>query len=137
MEMTGIPLDENDLKAKYADEFATAIILTINALKKDTRIESKRPKPKAKAAYIINRKPSVGTVVSTFKEKPMTKLPSRDAGTGGAEDFGRSVNPIPTRMADYAPHITNRPSRFSDLPQFLRLIPFINAKNVLQSLTKS
>ena len=41
MEMTGIPLDENDLKAKYADEFATAIILTINALKKDTRIESK------------------------------------------------------------------------------------------------
>ena len=129
MEMTGIPLDENDLKAKYADEFATAIILTINALKKDTRIESKRPKPKAKAAYIINRKPSVGTVVSTFKEKPMTKLPSRDAGTGGAEDFGRSVNPIPTRGADYAPHITTRPSKFSDLPTSLPSIATLAGTN--------
>ena len=122
MEMTGIPLDENDLKAKYADEFATAIILTINALKKDTRIESKRQKPKAKAAYILNRKPSVGTVVSTFKEKPMTKLPSRDAGTGGAEDFGRSVNPISTKGGRLCPPSNTGTPGFSGLLTALLLL---------------
>ena len=84
MEMTGIPLDENDLKAKHAEEFADAIILTINALNVPTNINSnignssktRKPNPKGRAAYIINRKPSVGTVISNFKEKPMTKLSS-------------------------------------------------------------
>ena len=30
--------------------------------------------------------------------------------------FGRPVNPISTRGADYVPHITTRPHRFSDFP---------------------
>ena len=84
MEMTGIPLDENDLKAKHAEEFANAIILTINALNITSSINSTigntsattKTNPKGRAAYIINRKPSVGTVISNFKEKPMTKLSS-------------------------------------------------------------
>ena len=34
-------------------------------------------------------------------------------------DFGRSVNPISARRADYAHHITTCPSGFSDLPTAL------------------
>ena len=47
-------------------------------------------------------------------------MTSRTVGvwrTGGpSSDFGRSVDPISTRPADYANHITIRPTRFSDLP---------------------
>ena len=48
------------------------------------------------------------------------EMTSRTVGvwrTGGpSSDFGRSVDPISTRPADYANHITIRPTRFSDLP---------------------
>ena len=52
--------------------------IPIDALRstKNVITTTKRPDLKSRAAYIINRKPSVGTVVSTFKEKPMTKVPS-------------------------------------------------------------
>ena len=48
-----------------------------------------------------------------------SRPPSRPAGAGGAmsppPDFGRSVNPISSRGADYAHHITACPPRFGNL----------------------
>ena len=47
-----------------------------------------------------------------------TQTPDRGVAAGGARasaEIGRSVNPIQTRGADYAPHITASPFGFKKL----------------------
>ena len=56
------------------------------------------------------------------KYSPRPVVPGGAKGAMVPQDFGTLVNPISTRVADYAPHITTGNSGFSDLPTALKSI---------------
>ena len=75
-----------------------------------------------------------------FKEFQPKYLLIRAVASGGALAplvFGRTVNPISTRGADYAHHITTGPPGFSDLPTALDSEPDSSLKHQMSNTASS